>query len=136
MLDVDRIRSRVLIVDDEKAFAEIIAELLADEGYAVRQAYDGLDAMSLLTDRRTAEDPDVVLCDVMLPGLRGDRLAGAVRERFPQRRLPIVLLSAGGDPHVALRDVGFMSKPVDFVDLLGLIERVIPPTAFSRMAAS
>jgi CheY-like chemotaxis protein len=130
----DGIRARVLIIDDEKSFAEIIAELLIDEGYTVQRAYDGLQAMSQLASR-TPGNPDVLICDVMLPGLRGDELATRIRDEYPRRRLPIVLLSAGGDPKVALRDVWFMAKPLDFVDLLALVERVSAPASCPDVAA-
>ncbi len=56
----------------------------------------------------------------MLPGLRGDLLAGAVRERFPKQRLPIALLSAGGDPHVELRDVWFIGPSATCSDMAAL----------------
>jgi DNA-binding response OmpR family regulator len=54
----------------------------------------------------------------MLPMLRGDRVAAEVRRRFPRQRLPIVLMSASVDPRVELRDVEFMAKPFETVDLL------------------
>lgn len=118
-------RARVLVVDDEKDYADVLAEFLADDGFSVSRAYDGLTALQML--QASHMGPDVVLCDVMLPGLRGDRLAAEVRRLMPQRKLPIILMSASDDPRVNLRDVQFLSKPVDcgvLVDRLAqLIER-------------
>jgi CheY-like chemotaxis protein len=126
-------RPRVLIVDDERAFADVVAELLEEEGYHVIRAYDGITAIQMLSPVRIA--PDVILCDVMLPGLSGDRLAAEVRRLFPKRRLPVVLLSASADPHVHLRDVWFLAKPFDLPDLLQLLDGVVRPAARAHTAA-
>ena len=118
-------RGRILIVEDEPAFADVLTELLLDEGYTVRHVRDGVTALNVLTHQRPA--PDLIMCDVMLPVLRGDRVAAEVRRRFPGERLPIVLMSASADPRVGLRDVEFMAKPFETVDLLrrlaGLLDR-------------
>ena len=125
---------RVLIVDDEKTFAQIMGELLADEGYSVVHASDGVTALNMLASDYLR--PDLVLCDVMLPGLRGDRFVAEVRRRLPRGRLPIVLLSASADPQVRARDVWFLSKPIDFTELLETIERLIEPTGRRARAAA
>ena len=125
---------RVLIVDDERTFAEIVGELLADEGYSVVRAHDGVTALNMVASERMG--PDLILCDVMLPGLRGDRLAAEVRRRFPHRRLPIVLLSASADPRLHVRDVSFLPKPVDFKELLKTMERLMVPARGARATAS
>ena len=107
---------RILLVEDEPAFAEVISELLSDEGYAVVRVRDGTTALAMLGNEHGGVD--LILCDVMLPGLRGDRMAREVRQRYPQRRLPILLMSASADPNVTLRDVLFIPKPFETSDLL------------------
>ena len=116
---------RILIVEDEAALAEVVSELLIDEGYAVLRARDGITALNMLSAGQLSLD--LIVCDVMLPGLRGDRLAREIRRRFPNRRLPILFVSASGDPRVRLRDVWFLPKPVDFRNLLKTIERLLEP---------
>jgi two-component system response regulator MtrA len=124
---------RILIVEDEPAFSEVLAELLRDEGYAVLQVGDGVTALNMLGGGRSG--PDLIVCDVMLPGLRGDRLAAEIRKRFPARRLPILLMSAGADPRVALRDVDFVPKPFETDDLLDRISTLLARPAAAAVVA-
>ena len=117
---------RILIVEDERAFAEVLTELLLDEGYSVAHAREGITALNMLAASK-AHRPDLIVCDIMLPGLRGDRFAAEVRRRFPRQRLPILLMSASADPRIELRDVSFVSKPFDSGDLLARIASMLAP---------
>ena len=77
----------VLVVEDEPAVREVVADLLQDEGYAVRQASDGLQAI----DELEVDDVDLVLSDVRMPRLDGPSLA----RRLPGRgRATVVPMSA------------------------------------------
>jgi two-component system, cell cycle response regulator DivK len=116
-------RPRILIVDDDKTFADVLAELLEDEGYAAIHACDGSSAVQMLSSAPTAAD--IILCDVKGPGLSGVRFAAEVRRLFPQQRLPIVLMSAGADPDVKLRDVCFLRRPLDFGELLHGLSQLV-----------
>ncbi len=117
----------ILIVEDEPAFAEVLSELLVDEGYSVVKVRDGVTALKMLAG--PARRPDMLICDVMLPGLRGDRLAAEIRKRFPRRRLPVLLMSASADPRVGLPDVEFMAKPFETGELLSRIARMLEAVA-------
>ncbi len=112
----------VLVIDDERAFAEVVAELLRSEGHEVELAHDGHQVLSGLKDGQLV--PDLVLCDVMLPKLNGATLVVELRKRFPDHRMPIVLLSASADPQVDLPDLAFLPKPIDFDELLDCIDRL------------
>jgi CheY-like chemotaxis protein len=129
---------RILVVEDERAFAEVLTELLLEEGYSVVHVRDGITALNLLAGPRSrAQRFDLILCDVMLPGLRGERLAAEVRRRFPRQRLPILLMSASADPHVNLPDVSFVSKPFDSSDLLSRIASMLAsPLGSDAVAAN
>src|SRR5947209_6655283 len=120
---------RVLVVDDEREFAEVLTELLRDDGHTVQIAFNGRQALALIAS--APAPPDLVLCDVMLPGLSGEALVADLRQRFPWHYLPVVLMSASADPRVPLRDVWFLSKPIDFGELLGLVDRVREPANVS-----
>ncbi len=109
---------RLLVVDDERTFANILAEVFADEGFQVDRAYDGEQALRIL---KSGDPPDIVLSDVMLPKMDGAALVGAARKDYSPSQLPILLLSAGPDPKVDGERVWFIPKPLD---LDRLVERV------------
>jgi two-component system response regulator MprA len=104
----------VLVVEDEPAIREAVADLLEDEGYAVRQAADGLEAI----DELRVDDVDLVLSDVRMPRLDGPSLARRLRRRG--QAVPVVLMSAV-DVEVDLPGVRFLPKPFDRADLLHVV---------------
>ncbi len=113
---------RVLVVEDDRTFADLLAEILEEEGYAVDRAYDGAEAIGML---RGGSPPDLVLSDVMMPKLSGTELVAAARDLYPPDRLPFLLLSAGRNPALAAERVWFMAKPVDFDQLLDQVRTLI-----------
>jgi CheY-like chemotaxis protein len=111
----------VLVVDDERAFTNLVSEFLELAGHWVQRAYDGAEALQAL---RTGTLPDVVVTDVMMPKLDGLDLLDEVRRMSPGRPVPFLLLSAGRDPRIRNDLVSFMAKPVDLDRLLGEVERL------------
>ena len=87
---------RILVVDDEEGVRSFLAAALTDEGYDVRTAVDGIDALDAM--RRWS--PDLVLVDLIMPRMHGWDFARAVRaERAAAgRRLRVVLMTAAGPP--------------------------------------
>jgi two-component system response regulator MprA len=104
----------VLVVEDEPAIREVVADLLQNEGYAVRQASDGLQAI----DELEVDDVDLVLSDVRMPRLDGPSLAHRLRGHG--HAVPVVLMSAV-DCEVDLPGVRFLPKPFDPDHLLHVI---------------
>ncbi len=121
----------VLVVDDEVAIVELLAELLTDEGYDVHTAFDGRSALTLL---RSGLRPVVIITDIMMPGLDGWGLYRAIREELDLHQAGIVLMSAGRpDPMSASRAnptqlpdarVTFVAKPFNVFDMLEAIARI------------
>jgi two-component system, OmpR family, phosphate regulon response regulator OmpR len=130
----DSVSRRVLIVEDETAFGDVVSELLVEEGFAVVRAGDGITAINMLAAQRLS--PDLIVCDVMMPGIRGDHLAAEIRRRFRNRRLPLLLMSASGDPGVRLRDVAFVPKPFEVREFLSTIERLMAEPQTTAAAGS
>ena len=122
--------SRILIVDDEPSVLDVLAALLADEGYTVQTAADGRVASALIA----AEPPVLLITDVMMPRLNGWALLASVREQTPT--LPVIVMSAVDRKTAMHHDVFttdhtvFLRKPFDVETLLTTVERLIgaPPS--------
>jgi DNA-binding response OmpR family regulator len=102
-------RRRVLVVDDEAALREVVAQYLALDGFTVAQAADGAEALRLAE----AHPPDLVVLDLMLPGLDGMDVCRHLRAHSA---VPIIMLTARGDEADKLSgfDVGaddYVTKP-------------------------
>ena len=115
---------RILIVDDEPALREILAAVLADEGYAVQTAADGRSALDMIT----TGPPDLVITDISMPRLDGWGLMTQIRQDDPT--LPVLLISAirptlTGCPDPAYEHAVFLAKPFDLEVLLDLVSRLI-----------
>ena len=112
----------ILVVDDEPLIVAVLAEMLQDEGYAVLRAYDGRAALAAMNEPGV----DLVLMDIMMPGMDGHEAYRAMRAHPHGEAVPIVLMSAA--VHPSRLDPGvtaFLTKPLDFDTLLGLISRLL-----------
>jgi DNA-binding response OmpR family regulator len=108
---------RILVVEDEKGMAQILKKGLEEEGHVISLAMDGPSALALAEN----SEFDVVLLDVMLPGMNGIEVAKRVRER--QKDTPILMLTArDAVPDIVKGlDAGaddYMTKPFSFAVLL------------------
>lgn len=118
--------SSVLIVEDEKHLADGLRYNLKAEGYDVETAGTGEEALALLTDGRKAFD--VVVLDVMLPGIDGFSLASRLRSQG--QFVPILMLTARGRSEDVLRgfEAGaddYLPKPFDLTVLLARIHALL-----------
>lgn len=107
---------KILIIDDDVYIGDMLEEILTKEGYAVARAYSGTEALLCIS----GEKPDLVLLDLMLPGLRGE-------EVLPQiKGIPVIVVSArtGTEEKVELLMGGaadYVTKPFDTKELLARI---------------
>ncbi len=85
--------SRILLVDDDRALTGLLAEYLQREGFVVDVVHDGDAALAQL--QNPAQRPDLLILDVMMPGRDG---LATLRELRQQYRLPVIMLSARGEP--------------------------------------
>jgi DNA-binding response OmpR family regulator len=115
----------VLVVDDEPTIAEVVARYLERAGYETATAGDGLEALRLAADRR----PDLIVLDVMLPGLGGLEVLRRLGEADGPRT-PVILLTAKGeqdDKLVGLRDGAddYVVKPFSPRELVARVDAVL-----------
>jgi DNA-binding response OmpR family regulator len=112
--------SRVLVVEDERDLAKLLAQNLRIEGFDVRTVEDGREVLPLVR----AWGPDLVILDLMLPGLDGFEVLRALRAQSVE--LPVLILSARGEEQDKIR--GFRLDADQYVTkpfgLLELLERV------------
>lgn len=116
--------TRILVVDDKQSFRFMLTEYLADAGYTVIAAPDGTSALCEL-DRHQY---DLVLSDMVMPGMDGLELLRQTRSRFPA--IPFVLITAHGtvDTAVAAMKEGaddYLLKPVHREELLLVVQRLL-----------
>lgn len=116
---------KIAVIDDDIYIGDMVEEILKKEGYSVLRAYSGTEAVYLLKEHR----PDLILLDLMLPGLTGEQVLPLVQG------IPVIVVSAKAD--VAdkvklLRDgaADYITKPFDTRELLARINVQL------RMAAS
>ncbi|MEA4964629.1 MAG: response regulator transcription factor [Oscillospiraceae bacterium] len=107
---------KILITDDDVYIGNLLEDVLTKEHYAVLRAYSGTEAVLLLRDNR----PDLVLLDLMLPGLTGEEVLKKCSG------IPVIVVSAkvGVDDKVALLTDGavdYITKPFDLSELLARI---------------
>ncbi|MBT8491862.1 MAG: response regulator [Deltaproteobacteria bacterium] len=117
---------RILVVENDDAGREALAQLLVEEGYVVDTARSGIEAL----DRIDLRKPDLIVSDVQMPNGSGLELAAKLRSYAPWAEIPIVLVTAWGEPrHVpeGLEELAQSSlhKPIDFDGLLAEIESVL-----------
>ncbi|MBC7962030.1 MAG: response regulator, partial [Steroidobacteraceae bacterium] len=100
---------KVLIIEDEKDLAELLAFNLEKEGYATTCVYDGKQGL----ERAVADLPDLILLDMMLPGLLGTEVCKALRKDSRTAQIPIIMITAKGDE--IDRVVGFEVGADDYI---------------------
>jgi CheY-like chemotaxis protein len=116
----------VLLVEDDGMFRELLTELLAEAGYRVLVARDPLKALELVT--RDANGADLLISDLVMPGMRGSELARRLREAQPD--LHVVLMSGYSEVEegaVAAQELGavFLQKPFSTKELLRTVRRLL-----------
>ena len=120
--------AEILVVDDERIVRDGLKARLQGEGFAVRTARDGADALAKIAERR----PDLVLLDVMMPRMNGFRVCEEVRRT--DAALPIVFLTASASDGDQVRAIGlggddYVSKSAPDAILLARIGRALERVA-------
>ena len=128
--------TRIMVVDDEPAIGKLLLYQLSGFGYQVSYVQDGLSALQ----RLTAERPDLVLLDVMMPHISGWEMCRQIRA---YSSVPVIMLTAkSADPDVVTGlQAGaddYITKPFSMIQLHARIEAVLrraAPVSQSRLAA-
>jgi chemosensory pili system protein ChpA (sensor histidine kinase/response regulator) len=118
-----------LVVDDSLSVRKVLARALERDGWQVRQARDGVEALEVLQSYR----PSVVLMDIEMPRMDGFELAGILRDVADYGHPPVVMItSRAGDKHreraEALGVAGYVVKPYQEPELLAMLRQVAAST--------
>jgi len=113
-------RRTILVVDDDAAIRSFVVQALSEEGYAVRQAADGGEALAAVRSAR----PDLILLDVRMPGVDGWQVLDELRSAAgPQT--PVVVMTAqfsGQDRALQSGAQGYLAKPFELTELLACVD--------------
>lgn len=109
-------RKKILMIDDDIYIGNLVEEALGREGYQVFRAYSGTEALLFLSGNR----PDLILLDLMLPGLSGEEVLPQIRE------IPVIVVSAKVDVDDKVKlllggAVDYLTKPFQMKELLARI---------------
>lgn len=114
-----QISGRILIVDDESAAVKALETLMRREGFELRIATNGTAALAECASFR----PDLVLLDILMPGMNGYEVCKRIKETPETRLTPVVLITGLSDSESRIRGINagaddFLSKPIDYNELL------------------
>jgi two-component system OmpR family response regulator len=116
--------ARVLVVDDEQSISELLSIALRYEGFEVKAAADGIAALAAVGEFR----PQLIVLDVMMPGLDGFEVARRLRER--REEIPVVFLTARDTTEDKIRGLtlggdDYMTKPFSIEELVARIRAIM-----------
>lgn len=119
--------NRILVVEDEPENRLFIGLMLRTEGFDVSEAEDGPTALQMLED---GNSPDLILLDVMMPGLNGWQVYERLQQHEGWAKIPVVMLTALAqrsdvERAVSLGVDGYLTKPFEPADLIHTIEEAL-----------
>lgn len=119
-------KKNVLVVDDEIGALTLIGIMLERGGFNVLKAKDADVALATL-DQNT---PDLIILDVMMPGINGIELCKMVRQRQDTARIPVLILSARGDADSVMKGMeaganDYLPKPILHHDLVAKVRSIL-----------
>lgn len=118
-----QMKNDILVVDDEETIREVVRRYLEREGFTVREAEDGYAALDAVEEH----EPDLIVLDLMLPGVDGLTITRHLQSRY---RIPILMLTAKGEISDRVRglDLGaddYMTKPFSPQELVSRVRAVL-----------
>ncbi len=121
---------KALIVEDDPDARKVLSLILKLDGYQIHSAASGQEALEVLAGLV----PDVILLDVMMPGMDGYQVCHWIRSNPPVRHVPVVMLSGKADPESVARgmEVGadeYLAKPITPSKLTAQLKAVLSRTA-------
>jgi len=119
----------ILVIEDNALLADLITEVLQEEGYHVAVASDGQDGLQKLPQVK----PDLVITDLMMPRVSGEEFCNTIQASPHFSSIPVLLMTAREEHvlRIKCKYDAFLAKPFDLYHLLGLVDsltKTTPPT--------
>ena len=116
----------ILIIDDEPDIVEIVRHRLEQDGYSIVSAVDGLKGLALVREQA----PDLILLDVMMPGIDGFAVARVLKNNPQTAAIPLIMLTAKADFHSVAQGWNvnvdnYITKPFDLDELARAIKSAL-----------
>jgi two-component system cell cycle sensor histidine kinase/response regulator CckA len=129
--DVTDHRARILIVDDERHNRHLLEAMLMAEGFLLVTAASGEEALAMVAQ----EPPDLILLDIMMPGMGGYQVAGKIKGDPATKNIPIIIVSALDDRKARMSGLGagaeaFLTKPVNRDELCVRVRNLLRLKAY------
>jgi DNA-binding response OmpR family regulator len=123
------VKRRILIVEDESDFRDLIGHLLSEKGYDVKTAANGEEGLRLYSE----VSPDLVLLDVHLPDMTGFEICRKIRAEGPRAATPILICTVRSEVAPVAEGLGsgatdYVIKPFQVNDLLDRISAALAPS--------
>jgi two-component system, OmpR family, alkaline phosphatase synthesis response regulator PhoP len=123
------VAARILVVEDDRDIAELVGRYLEKAGYTVEILASGRDALAALADR----PPDLIVLDVMLPGMNGNEICRAARSNDATADTPIIMLTARAEEsdRIAGLELGaddYVAKPFSHGELVARVRALLRRT--------
>jgi CheY-like chemotaxis protein len=116
---------KILVVDDNADHRDLIVIMLEAEGYVVFTAKDGSEGLEQIK----TSHPDLIICDVMMPGVDGIQMVKALRQMPEHNSIPTLMITAHGDVRTNAIQAGAnqtLGKPFDLEELINVVREMLP----------
>jgi PAS domain S-box-containing protein len=123
--------ARILIVDDERHNRQLLEVMLTPEGFVLRTAASGEEALAMVAK----EPPDLILLDIMMPGMDGYQVAARIKGDLTTRNIPVIMITALDDRDARMLGLkagaeDFLTKPVDPAELCVRVRNLLRLKAY------
>lgn len=118
--------AKILVVDDSSVNNFLLENVLEEKGYTLQIAYNGKEALQFIEN----EPPDLVLLDIMMPGIDGYEILQKMNANSKTRGIPVIMVTSKSEESdrtkaLEIGAIDYVMKPIDIEELLGKVEQVI-----------